>query len=80
MKIVHVVECFASGVFSFLSNLTNKLDKEKYIIIYGTNRGNTPLNFKEQCSKETRFIPWKNAERSLNPIKDVKALWELYII
>ena len=28
MKIVHVVECFAGGVFSFLSNLTNELDKD----------------------------------------------------
>ena len=80
MKIVHVVECFAGGVFSFLSNLTNELDKEKYIIIYGTNRDNIPLNFKEQFPKDTQFIPWKNAGRSLNPIKDIKALWELYTI
>ena len=80
MKIVHVVECFAGGVFSFLSTLTNELDKEEYIIIYGTNRDNIPLNFKKQFPKETRFIPWKNAGRSLNPIKDIKALWELYTI
>lgn len=80
MKIVHVVECFAGGVFSFLSTLTNELDKDEYIIIYGTNRDNTPLDFKKQFPKETRFIPWKNAGRSLNPIKDMKALWELYII
>lgn len=80
MKIVHVVECFAGGVFSFLSTLTNELDKEEYIIIYGTNRENIPLNFKKQFPKETQFIPWKNAGRSLNLIKDIKALWELYTI
>lgn len=80
MKIIHVVECFAGGVFSFLSTLTNELDKEEYIIIYGTNRDNIPLNFKKQFPKETRFIPWKNAGRSLNPINDIKALWELYTI
>lgn len=80
MKIVHVVECFAGGVFSFISTLTNELDKEEYIIIYGTNRDNIPLNFKKQFPKETRFIPWKNAGRSLNPVKDLKALWELYTI
>ena len=50
MKIVHVVECFAGGVFSFLSNLTNELDKEEYIVIYGINRDNTPNNFKEKIS------------------------------
>lgn len=80
MKIVHIVECFAGGVFSFLSNLTNELDKEEYIVIYGTNRDNIPQNFKEQFPLETQFIPWKSAGRSLNPIKDIKALWELYTI
>lgn len=78
MKIVHVVECFAGGVFSFLSNLTNELDREDYIIIYGTNRDNIPKNFKEQFPSKTQFIPWENAGRSLNPIKDIKALRELY--
>lgn len=80
MKIVHVVECFAGGVFSFLSNLTNELDKEEYIIIYGINRDNTPNNFKEKFPQNTKFIPWKSASRNLNPLKDLKALWELYNI
>lgn len=80
MKIVHVVECFAGGVFSFLSNLTNELDKEEYIVIYGTNRDNIPQNFKERFPLKTQFIPWKSAGRSLNPVKDIKALWELYTI
>lgn len=80
MKIVHVVECFAGGVFSFLSNLTNELDKEEYIVIYGTNRDNIPPNFKERFPLKTQFIPWKSAGRSLNPVKDIKALWELYTI
>lgn len=80
MKIVHIVECFAGGVFSFLSNLTNELDKEEYIVIYGINRDNTPSDFREKFPPNTKFIPWKNASRSLNPLKDIKALWELYII
>lgn len=80
MKIVHVVECFAGGVFSFLSNLTNELDKEEYIVIYGTNRDNIPPNFKERFPLKTQFIPWESAGRSLNPVKDIKALWELYTI
>lgn len=80
MKIVHVIECFAGGVFSFLSNLTNELDKEEYIVIYGINRDNTPSNFKEKFPSNIKFIPWKSAGRSLNPLKDIKALWELYII
>lgn len=80
MKVVHVVECFAGGVFSFLSNLTSELDKEDYIVIYGTNRDNIPNNFKEKFPPNTKFISWRNASRSLNPLKDLKALWELYTI
>lgn len=80
MKIIHVVECFAGGVFSFLSNLTNELDKEEYIIIYGTNREEIPINFREKFPLNTKFIPWKSASRSINPLNDIKALWELYII
>lgn len=80
MKIVHVVECFAGGVFSFLSNLTNELDKEEYIVIYGINRDNIPSDFREKFPPNTKFIPWKSASRSLNPLTDLKALWELYII
>lgn len=80
MKIVHVVECFAGGVFSFLSNLTNELDIEEYIVIYGTNRNNTPSSFRDKFPPNTKFIPWKNASRSLNPLTDLKALWALYII
>ena len=67
-------------MFSFLSNLTNELDKEEYIVIYGINRDNTPSDFREKFPPNTKFIPWKNASRSLNPLKDIKALWELYII
>lgn len=80
MKVVHVVECFAGGVYSFLSNLTNELNKEEYIVIYGVNRDNTPNNFKEKFPSNTQFIPWESASRNLNPLKDIKALWELYTI
>lgn len=80
MKIVHVVECFAGGVFSFLSNLTNELDKEEYIVIYGTNRENTPKNFKDLFNKNVKFIEWKTAQREMNPLQDIKALCELFTI
>ena len=80
MKIVHVVECFAGGVFSFLSNLTNELDKEEYIVIYGTNRENTPKNFKDLFNKNVKFIEWKTAQREMNPLQDIKALYELFTI
>ena len=77
MKIVHVVECFAGGTFNFISALTNKLNTEQHIIIYGIDRDNTPHDFKEIFPDGTIFYEWKNAKRNINPIKDLKALIEL---
>lgn len=80
MKIVHVMECFAGGTFNFLVDLTNELSNEKHIVIYGTNRENTPKNFRDLFNKNVEFIEWKTAQREMKPLKDIKALWELYTI
>lgn len=80
MKIVHVMECFAGGTFKFLVDLTSELSNEEHIVIYGTNRENTPKNFRDLFNKNVKFIEWKTAQREMKPLKDIKALWELYII
>lgn len=80
MKIVHVMECFAGGTFNFLVDLTTELSNEEHIVIYGTNRENTPKNFKDLFNKNVKFIKWKTAQREMKPLKDIKALWELYTI
>lgn len=80
MKIVHVMECFAGGTFNFLVDLTNELSNEEHIVIYGTNRENIPKNFKDLFNKNVKFIKWKTAQREMKPLKDIKALWELYTI
>lgn len=80
MKIIHVMECFAGGTFNFLVDLTNELSNEEHIVIYGTNRENTPKNFKDLFNKNVKFIEWKTAQREMKPLKDIKALWELYMI
>ena len=54
MKIVHVMECFAGGTFNFLVDLTSELSNEEHIVIYGTNRENTPKNFKELFNKNVK--------------------------
>lgn len=74
------MECFAGGTFNFLVDLTNQLVNEEHIVIYGTNRENTPKNFKEMFTKNVEFIPWENAQREMKPLEDLKALWELYRI
>lgn len=80
MKIVHVMECFAGGTFKFLVDLTSELSNEEHIVIYGTNRENTPKHFRDLFNKNVKFIEWKTAQREMKPLKDIKALWELYTI
>lgn len=80
MRIIHVMECFAGGTFNFLVDLTKEISSEEHIIIYGTNRENIPTNFEKLFSPNVKFIKWQTAQREMKPLKDIKALWELYII
>lgn len=76
MRIIHVVESFAGGVFDFLVDLVNRLDEHQHLIIHG-KRPDTPSDFADSFPEKTRFIFWKNAEREIQIIRDVKALFEL---
>lgn len=76
MKIVHVTECLAGGVLTFLVNLTSQLDQEKHIIIYG-KRDNTPENVETLFGDNVSLIYWKSAQREIRPKQDFAALREL---
>lgn len=76
MKIVHVTECLAGGVLTFLVNLTSQLDQEEHIIIYG-KRDNTPENVEKLFGDNVSLIYWKNAQREIRPKQDFVALKEL---
>jgi len=76
MRIVHVTECLAGGVLTFLLNLTSQLDQDEHIIIYG-KRDNTPDNVELLFKKNISLIYWKNAQREIRPKQDLLALREL---
>lgn len=76
MRVIHVLECFAGGVFEFLSVLTQGMPEHEYIIIHG-KRENTPIDYQDRFPENTIFIPWENAQREISPWKDMKALLEL---
>lgn len=76
MKIVHVTECLAGGVLTFLVNLTSQLDQEEHIIIYG-KRDNTPENVETLFGDNVSLIYWKSAQREIRPGQDFAALREL---
>lgn len=75
-KIVHVVESFGGGVYSFLVDLLNKLIDEYDITLIYAIRSQTPENFKEDFDSRIKFIKSKYLTRSIG-IKDIKALFEI---
>ena len=76
MRIVHIVESFAGGVYDFLTDLLNNLTEYEHCIIYG-KRKNTPTNFKKDFPLNTNFIFWRSAVRNINLKQDLKAFFEL---
>lgn len=76
-KVLHVVESFGSGVFSFLVDLINSTDDQFEITVAYGVRAETLENFKEYFSNKIKFIEVKNFTRSINPTKDIKAFFEI---
>ena len=76
MQIVHVAECLAGGVLTFLLNLTGALDEEQHVIIY-SRRDNTPDNVEDLFENNVQLVPWRYAGREIRPTQDLKALLEL---
>lgn len=76
MQIVHVTECLAGGVLTFLLNLTQALDTEEHVIIF-SRRDNTPDHVETLFGNNVKLVPWKYAGREIRPRQDFLALLEL---
>ncbi len=79
MQIVHVVEPFASGVVTFVKSLVENLPNDYHIVIHGER---PEVMERAEVKKlfpihQVKFIHWKSVQRGLNPLKDLKALFEL---
>jgi glycosyltransferase involved in cell wall biosynthesis len=82
MKIVHVVEPFASGVAVFVKSLVDNMKEDFHIIVHGERElvmkaVEVKKSFK---SPNVQFIRWKYAQREISLRKDIKAFFELYHI
>lgn len=76
-KIIHIVEAFGGGVFTYLVDLINNtIDDYDITIIYNI-REQTPKNFKEYFDKRVKFIQIKNFTREINIKNDFKAFIEI---
>jgi glycosyltransferase involved in cell wall biosynthesis len=82
MKIVHVVEPFASGIATFVKSLVENLNDDLHIIVHGEREYvMKSAEVKQHFPKgNVRFIRWKSAQRAISIRKDTFALMELYSI
>ena len=76
-KILFVVEAMGGGVFTYVVDLANELCKSYEIYVAYAVRQQTPEDFKEYFDKSIRLIEVKNFTRSINPIKDFRAIPEV---
>ena len=76
-KILYIVEAMGGGIFSYIVDLSNELINyyDKYIA-YAV-RKQTPQNYMDYFDKRINLIKVENFCRSINPIKDIKAMLEL---
>jgi len=82
MKIVHVVEPFASGIATFVKSLVENMNDDLHIIVHGEREYvMKSAEVKQHFPKgNVRFIRWKSAQRAISLRKDTVALMELYTI
>jgi glycosyltransferase involved in cell wall biosynthesis len=78
MRIVHVVEPFASGISTFILQLTNHIS-EDHVIIHGIRHdSHITDDIKASFPENVKFIEWTNVKRNIIFFNDLKASIELY--
>ncbi|MBE5925445.1 MAG: glycosyltransferase family 4 protein [Lachnospiraceae bacterium] len=76
-KVLHIVEAFGGGVYTFLVPLMNATCEEFDTTIAYALRPQTPKDYKNQIDSKIHLIEGKNFVRSLSPIKDIKTFFEI---
>lgn len=76
-KIIHIVEAFGGGIFTFLVDLVNYTHGEFETIIVYAEREQTPSDFKKYFSEDVKFIKSKYLTREIKLKNDVRAIKEI---
>src|SRR5215218_6033529 len=82
MRIVQVVEPFASGIAEFVESLVENMKEDFHVIIHGERdwvikSAEVKKGFPEN---NVSFIRWKSVQRNISIRKDLAALKELMLI
>jgi glycosyltransferase involved in cell wall biosynthesis len=81
MTVVHVLEPFATGVTTAVINITKQLPGIRHIVVHGCRMWVDAMEkVRAKFPEGVVFIKWSHAGREINPVKDVRALWELIAI
>lgn len=76
-RLLYVVEAMGGGIFTYIVDLANELvNKFDMYIAYGI-RKQTPEDYEEYFDKRVHLIKVNSFERSINPMKDMKAFLEV---
>lgn len=73
MTIVHVTECLAGGVLTFLRSLTGVLSEDHHVLIY-SDRPDTPTDVRACFGANVELVYWPHAGREIRPLADARAL------
>lgn len=76
-KILFIVEAMGGGVFTYIVDLANELVNIYDMYIAYAVRRQTPENYRDYFDGKVKLIEVKNFGRSINPIKDLKAFFEI---
>lgn len=83
IKVIHVIEALGGGIYTYFKNLSHFMGKKEVaqqmetFIIYSAKRNEIiPENIRKEFSKNVKLIELE-MEREFNPIKDLKATFQL---
>jgi len=76
-KLLHIVEAFGGGIYTFIVSLANATCEEYDVTVLFAIRPQTPENYKDDFDSRITLIESKYLKRSIDPIKDVAALFEI---
>lgn len=78
MTIIHIVEPFATGINTFIHELVAGMPNDQHIIIHGERDDNRKLqSIMDEYGDNVKFVRWKNAQRELRFLKDLKSFLSL---
>lgn len=76
-KILFIVEAMGGGVFTYIVDLANELVNDYEMYIAYAVRPQTPTDYKSYFDSGIHLIEIHSFVRSINPMKDNKAIFEL---